>query len=162
VRILGNCIIFAALSAAVASSPQLQSRYGQPDLERYEVRSGLSLTVQYGRDRLVCQARIGSPESLIRDSQPPSLMPSRDVSEVLEEVAPVAERGKQISNGSFQSSTCGVGTFADYQNVWILRAIPGCSTPTDKRDVSILVSFKRDICPKSKPPVSITREATPD
>ncbi len=161
-RILANCIIVAALSAAVASSQQLHGRYGEPDLERFEVRAGLSLTAQYGSDGLACQARIEPPESLVGESQPRPLMSSQDVIDVLEEIAPIAKRGKLISNGSLQSSACGVGMFSDYQNVWILRAVQECSTPTDKRDVSTLISFKRDICPKSKTPVSVTRDGIPD
>ena len=47
----------------------------------------------------------------------------RGVSEVLEEVAPVAMRGKQINDGSFQSG-CNVDRFTDYENVWIMRTPP--------------------------------------
>lgn len=50
-------------------------------------------------------------------------MSSEGVSEVLEKVAPVAMRGKQINDGSFQSG-CNVGRFTEYENVWIMRTPP--------------------------------------
>lgn len=89
-------------------------------------------------------------------------MSSQDVTEVLEEIAPVAKRGKEISSGSFQSGACAVGAFTDYQNVWIVRETKVCSTAAEKRDVSTLISFKRDICPKVKAPGSVSRNVKPD
>jgi hypothetical protein len=58
-------------------------------------------------------------------------MSSEAVSEVLEEVAPVAMRGKQINDGSFQSG-CNVGRFAEYENVWIMRATHECDPSSQK------------------------------
>jgi hypothetical protein len=83
-------------------------------------------------------------------------MSSEDVSEVLEEVAPVAMRGSQISDGSVQSG-CNIGRFTEYENVWIMRATHECDPSSQDRDASTSINFKRDICPKPKPPMTVTR-----
>src|SRR5580700_232646 len=107
-RILVGCLLVAVGSAFLTSN-ELHRKYGGPDLERFEARPGISLTVEYGADHLACQMVIEPPQSLIHseDAQVP-LMSSEGVSEMLEEVAPAAARGKQISSGSFQSG-CNIG-----------------------------------------------------
>jgi|SRR5580700_5101269 hypothetical protein len=156
-RIVVGCLLVAVGSVVLTqSSQELHNRYGEPGLERFAVAPGISLTVQYGSDHLVCQARIAPPQSLIRQEEQTSLMSSEDVSEVLEEVAPVAMRGSQISDGSVQSG-CNIGRFTEYENVWIMRATHECDPSSQDRDASTSINFKRDICPKPKPPMTVTR-----
>ena len=156
-RIVARCLLLGAGTVVLTqSSGDLHNRYGEPGLERFAVRPGISLTVQYGSDHLVCQALIEPPKSLIHPDEQTSLMSSEGVSEVLEEVAPVAVRGEQISDGSFQSG-CNVGRFTEYENVWIMRATHECDPSSEDRDVSTSINFKRDICPKPKAPVTVTR-----
>jgi hypothetical protein len=156
-RIIVGCLLVVAASLVLTqSSQELRSRYGEPGLERYAVRQGISLTVQYGSDHLVCQALIAPPQMLIRQEEQTTLMFSESVSEVLEEVAPVAMRGKQLNEGSFQSG-CNVGRFTEYENVWIMRATHECDPASQDRDASTTIDFKRDVCPKPKPPVTVTR-----
>jgi hypothetical protein len=125
-------------------------------VERFTARPGISVTVQYGSDHLVCQARIEPSQPLIHDEMQMLLMSSEGVSEVLEEVAPVAMRGKQINEGNFQSG-CNVGRFTDYENVWIMRATHECDRSSHDLDASVSINFKRDICPSTKTPVSVVR-----
>ena len=156
-RIVVGCLLVAAGSVVLTqSSQEFHNRYGEPGLERFAVRPGISLTVQYGSDHLVCQALIAPPESLIHQEEQASLMSSEGVSEVLEEVAPVALRGKQINEGSFQSG-CNVGRFTEYENVWIMRATHECDPSSKEQDASTSITFKRDICPNPKTPVTVIR-----
>lgn len=156
-RIFVGCLLIAVGSVVLTqSSEELRNRYGEPDLERFAVRLGINLTVQYGSDHLVCQALIAPPQSLIHQDEQTSLMPSEGVSELLEEIAPVATRGKLINEGSFQSG-CNVGRFTEYENVWIMRARHECDPSSQDRDATTSITFKRDICPKPKPPVTVTR-----
>jgi hypothetical protein len=156
-RIVVGCLLVAAGSLVLTqSSQELRSRYGEPGLEGYAVRPGITLTVQYGSDHLVCQALIAPPQMLIRQEEQTALMSSESVSEVLEEVAPVAMRGKQLNEGSFQSG-CNVGRFTEYENVGIMRATHECDPTSQDRDASTSINFKRDVCPKPKLPVTVTR-----
>jgi hypothetical protein len=162
-RILIGCLIVAAASAGLApSSPELHNRYGLSDLERFTVRPGITATVQYGADHLACQIQIEPYQSLVhQDAQPPhipTVMPSKDVSEILEELAPVTTRGKELGQGSFQAS-CGGGQVNEYENVMILRTILACAPPSTDDDIGVSIVFKRDICPKVKSPVSVEPNA---
>jgi hypothetical protein len=149
---VGACLLVAAASLALSpSSADLHRRYGVPDMERFMARPGISLSVEYGSDHLACVARLEPPQSLLdsQEIQRP-LMPSEDVSEVIEEVAPSAMRGNLIGNSSFQSG-CNVGGLSDYENVSLMRATHECDPDNPDRDASTTINFKRDICPKQKP-----------
>jgi len=78
------------------------------------------------------------------------------VSEMLEEVAPAAARGKQISSGSFQSG-CNIGARTEYENVYIMRATHECDPSSRDRDARTSIIFKRDICPKAKNPFGVAQ-----
>jgi hypothetical protein len=161
-RMTATCFLFAAASAALSlSSADLRSRYGEPNMERFLVRPGISLSVEYGSDHLTCVARLESPRPMLanQDLQVP-LMPSQAVSEVIEEVVPTAMRGKLVNSGSFQSG-CAVGWFRDYDNVSIMRATNGCEPDSPNRDASTTVNFKRDVCPKQQPLVTQVPVQTP-
>jgi hypothetical protein len=82
-------------------------------------------------------------------------MPSEAVSEVIEEIAPTKIRGKQINVATIQSG-CNVVAFTDYEDLWIMRARHECEPESSEWDVSTTINFKRDICPKQKPPVVVT------
>jgi len=75
-------------------------------------------------------------------------MSSKDVSDVLKEVLPVAARGKQIN-----SNTVDVQSFmllkTDYEDVSIRRfySSPYCVSSSEKQDLLTLVVFKRATCP---------------
>jgi hypothetical protein len=156
-RVVAGCLLVAVGSVVLTqSSQELHNRYGEPDLERFTVRPRISLTVQYGSDRLACQALIEPPQSLIHQEDQAPLMSSEDVSEILEEVAPVATRGKQISTASFQSG-CNVGNLTEYENVSIMRATHECDPSSHDRDARTSIIFKRDICPKPRTPWTVTR-----
>jgi hypothetical protein len=151
-RIIPGFLIIAAASFGFApSSPELHNRYGLSDLERFTVRPGITATVQYGADHLACQIKIEPYQSIIHPYEPmPSLRPmsSEEVTEILEEIVPRASRGKEISNGSFQSSACGMGNVNEFENVLIVRGESACAPSNLVRDTSTQVIFKREICPR--------------
>jgi hypothetical protein len=92
-RIVVGCMLVVAGSVVLTQSSQdLHSRYGEPDRERFSARPGISLTVEYGSDHLACNARLSLPQPLTYTEENVRLMSSEGVSEVLEEVAPVAMR----------------------------------------------------------------------
>lgn len=129
------------------STQDFRSRYGEPDRERFAARPGISLTVEYGPDHLACQALIEPPQPLTYSEEHVLLMSSEGVSEILEEVAPVAMRGKEISTAVFVRG-CNEARTTDYEKVSIMRTTHTCDPSSGDQDVRTAITFKRDICPK--------------
>ena len=137
-----------ATDASAPSAQGLRKLFGEPTMERFAVRSGITVTVAYGPDRTACQLLIAPVQSLLELQEPiPPSMSSRDVSDLLQEVIPVATRGKQID-----STTVQVGGNAllktNYENVSIERicSSQSCVSANDNQDVRTLVAFKRGTC----------------
>jgi hypothetical protein len=91
-RILIGSFIVTASVLLSQSSQDFRNRYGEPDRER----PGITLTVEYGSDHLACYALIDPPQPLLYSEEHVPLMSSEGVTEVLEEAAPAAMRGKEI------------------------------------------------------------------
>jgi hypothetical protein len=91
-------------------------------LERFTARHGISLTVQYGSDRLPCHALIEPPQPLLFRQEHVPLMSSEAVTEILEEVVPESVQGKQIAKSINPSSL--------------------------EQDIRTAITLKRDTCPK--------------
>jgi len=69
-RILVGYLLLAISGLLVAqTSPEFHSRYGEPDRERFMARPGISLSVEYGTDGLVCQVLLESPRSLFNQEE---------------------------------------------------------------------------------------------
>jgi hypothetical protein len=149
-RIVAGCLLFAVGSVLLTrSSQEFHSRYGEPDIERFAARPGISLAVEYGSDHLACQVLIEPPQSLIHQEEQARFISSESASQVLEEVAPIAMRGKEINSGIFVSG-CNEARMTDYDNVFIMRTTHTCDASSLDQDVRIAITFKRDICPKPK------------
>ena len=155
-RIIPGCLLLGVAIVSMAPTSQdLHNWYGRPDIERFTVGPGISLTVEYGSDQQACEMRIEPTEPLIH-SFPHNdvVMPEADVTKVLDEVVPISSRGKLIKTGGFQAS-CGVGNLTEYENVSIMRATTACSRSSPNKDVGTTVVFKRDICAIPKDPSGI-------
>ena len=126
-------------------------------MERFAARPGISLAVEYGSDHLACQVVIEPPQSLIHQEEQARLMSSEDASQVLEEVAPVAMRGKETNPAMIDVSGCNKIHMTDYENVFIMRTTHTCDASSLDQDVRIAIAFKRDICPKPKTPFAVNR-----
>ena len=156
-RILVGCLLVATASVVLTqSSPEFHSRYGEPDMERFTARPGISLGVEYGSDHLACQVLIEPHHSLIRQEGQARLMSSEGASQVLEEVAPIATRGKE-TNAMIHVSGCNEVHMTDYDNVFIMRTTHTCDPSSHDQDIRTAISFKRDICPKPKTPFTFNR-----
>jgi hypothetical protein len=114
-----------------------------------------------GSDHLVCHALIEPPQPLTYTEEHVPLMSSVGVSEILEEVAPIAMRGKEINAGVLVSG-CNEAHVTEYENVSIMRSTHTCDSASRDRDVRTAITFKRDICPKPKTPFTVNRALTPD
>jgi hypothetical protein len=146
-RILFGSLIFAISVLLSQSSQDFHNRYGEPDRERFAARPGITLTVEYGSDHLACYALIDPPQPLLYSQEHVPLMSSEGVSEALEEVAPVAMRGKEIQTLLTQSG-CNQSRLTDCENVSIMRSTHTCDTSSHDQDIRTAITFKREVCAK--------------
>jgi hypothetical protein len=109
-----------------ANQQDLRNRYGDPEVERFTVRPGIGLTVEYGSDRLARQILIQPPEHiLISQEQEARFMPPETVTNVLDEVVPLAMRGKKTAEFHMVSG-CNAVDGTEYENARITRSTHNC------------------------------------
>ena len=113
------------------------------------MRSGISLTVEYGPDHKACQFLIAPEQLLVEARSPGPPMSSEGVSAVLEQVLPVATRGRQIDTATDETARGTILT-TEYEDLSIKRicSAQSCISSNENQDVRTLVVFKRDTCPK--------------
>ena len=150
-RTLVGCLLLVAANLAVAQNTQdLRNRYGEPDVERFTARPGISLTVEYGSDHLACQMLIQPPEPLLsRQEEQTRFMSSEVVTDILEEIVPVATRGQE-KNKFHMVSGCNNVDGTEYENVWITLSTNNCLPLKPEREVRTSVIFERDVCRSQK------------
>lgn len=151
-RIAGGCLLALVASAVLTpSSLDFHNLYGNPDIERFSAWPGISVTVQYGSDQRVCQAIVEPPQQLLHSNeQELPLMSSEAVTEILEVISPIAERGAQL-NRIQTFSGCNEFTILEYENVSIMRSTHNCLPVMPEREIRATVAFKRSACPRRGP-----------
>ena len=165
-------LLLISIPLASQTSSELHARYGDPNEERFTVRPGISVSVEYGSDRAVCRfvidpvpvtepkkhvvahaAQSGSQSSSgealeqytgLNDPPPLAYIPIETSEEVLEELIPVSNRGEEISHYNWESGGDQIRD-TEYSNVSIFRSIddPGQNKPQLRR---ITATLKRDGC----------------
>jgi len=148
-KMLFGCFLFGfAVLVSAQSSQDLRNRYGEPEMERFAVQPGISLAVEYGSDHLVCQALIQPPQTLIHGEEPSQLrlMSSEAVTDILQDIAPMSERGKEV----LTTTTSGCNRFQvfEYEKVTITRSTHNCLPLRPEREMGATIKFKREACRK--------------
>lgn len=147
-RILAGCLLVAsAILAPQQSSSEYHSLYGASDLERFTVRPGISLTVEYGSDRFACQLQIAAPRRIAEPLEQTKMLPEDETTQILDQLVPPNTRGARIPGrgGSFQSSITAFEV-EEYENVTISRVVQNCKTNSTKCVGSISIASKRKNC----------------
>jgi hypothetical protein len=142
---LGCFLVLAAYLANPQSSSELRSRYGELDIERFIVRPGIGLTVEYGSDRLACEMLVEPPLPLFHGDEQTLYMSSDEVTGVLDDVVPVGMRGREIGH---LTSEIGRNKYdsIEYENVSIGRSTDEGVPLKPEREIRSNVIFKRDVC----------------
>ena len=150
-RILITMLFLLAASGATAPGTiELRSRYGAPNKETFTARPGIDVTVEYGPDRQACDVEIGPSWHLLDGrpaTSPPQMIPTKDVSEILGEIASSEARGKKINEGGFQSGCYSATEITEYENVVIRQRLGGCDSRSKDLQQGAWISFKREVCP---------------
>jgi hypothetical protein len=126
-------------------------------MERFTVRPGISLTVEYGPDHLACKFLI-APTKPFDPSDPGSFstIPSSTVAEILDEIVPPSTRGKETPGSGMASSCMNEMESFDYDSALIVRSMIGCSSSRPQQENQATVWLKRETCPKPKLPWTVT------
>jgi hypothetical protein len=119
-------ILFICLAANAQTREELHKRYGSPIIETFTIRPGVSVTVSYAETGEVCEMII-HPQQLTSALDYPitKTMQSKAVTEVIDELVPISQRGKRLI-GSFLNHICLPlnncwGVMDSYERVTILR-----------------------------------------
>jgi hypothetical protein len=117
-----------ALIAAAQTTTDFTARYGDPDVERFVVRPGIALTVEYGSDTTACQMVIEPMHSIVRRDTAVKYMRPEVVTQILDEVLPESDRGTQLRR-LVTKSGCNAFEITDYENAIIVRTTHTCDLP---------------------------------
>jgi hypothetical protein len=142
---VGSFLFLAYLFANPQSSSDLRSRYGGPDMERFVVRSGIGLTVEYGSDGLACEMLIEPPLPIIHGDEQTLFMSAEGVTRVLDDVVPTGTRGLKIGNAVSQMGR-NKQELIQYENLSISRSTDEGVPLRDEREIRAMVNFNRDVC----------------
>jgi hypothetical protein len=148
-RILLGCVAFLALAApAPQSSFNLRARYGKPDVQRFAIRPGITMAVEYGSDGKACIFDIEPRHAFIHELFFRETTISKATAlDLLDEVAPPERRGVEthplFSGGAIQAS-CGAYETGEYQNARVGAAVDVCKKPIAV--VRLDVRFTRPAC----------------
>jgi hypothetical protein len=134
--------------SAAQTSQEFHSRYGEPDIERFRIRDGIGLTVEYGADGLACQMEIKPQHLIVQRPQPEKLMAPEMVDGIIDEVVPPDARGRKV-NSLLQRMGCAQSTVDYYENVTIDRSTDQCLPLKPERESSVTIFFKRQACPST-------------
>jgi hypothetical protein len=143
--VLGSFVLLAAYLANPQSSGELRSRYGAPDMERFTVRPGIGLTVEYGSDGLACAMLIEPPLPLFHGEEQALYMSFDEVTSILDELVPVGMRGQEIGHSISQMGRAR-HELIQYENVSIGRSTDEGVPLKPERETRANVIFSRDVC----------------
>jgi hypothetical protein len=141
---LASAMALLVLPVTPQTSQELRQRYGNPDAERYVVRPGIVMTVAFAKDGQPCEMVIEPWHSVVPNDTSPKLMPSDKVTEIIDEVLPLTQRGKLLRDISFTGG-CNLIRTADYETVTITRTIR-CKPDGGVWESPVQIRFKASRC----------------
>lgn len=130
-----------AVGACAQSASELKARYGDPDVERFLVRPGITLTVRYAADQTPCEMLIGPMRSIIPRNEAAIYMRPEVMTEIIDEVLPEANRGKLLRSFVTKSGCNEIET-KEHENVTIIRFRHKCDLPNPKIEGEAMITWK--------------------
>jgi len=113
-------ILLIASVAASQTASDFSARYGYPEVERFVVQPGITMTASYAEDRSVCEMVIEPQHSIHKPADEAKSMPADAVSEMIDELVPRSQRGILLDH-MIESMGAQELQVAIYQNVTINR-----------------------------------------
>jgi hypothetical protein len=142
------------ITTAALHATDLRIRYGDPDVERFIVRPGITLTATYGTDQAACRMVVGPAHTIIPHVEQAQYMRPEDVTEIINEVLPEVDRG-ELMFGIVTKSGCNDLETMDYQNVTIHRFRHKCDLPKPEIEGEATITRKNRACGNRKQLLSL-------
>jgi hypothetical protein len=127
------------------NASDLQTRYGEPETRRFVVRPNITLTVSYGGDQAACRIVVDPTRSIIPRDETVQYMRPEEVTEIINEVLPEADRG-ELLNHSVTKSGCNDYEIIHYQNFTFLRFRHTCDLPKPEVEGMATITRKNPAC----------------
>jgi hypothetical protein len=77
-------LLLMATAAAAQTASDLYSRYGDPDVERFVVRPGITLMASYAKDRTACEMVIAPKHPIQQSDHKEQSMATETVAEIID------------------------------------------------------------------------------
>jgi hypothetical protein len=144
-RIATPMLLLLMTTAAVAqTASDLYARYGDPDVERFVVRPGITLMASYAEDRSACEMVTEPKHSIQQSDDKEQSMAAKTVTEIIDELIPKPERGILLDH-IIENMGAGELQVAAYQNVTISRYFVRY-LPANQDEKSATVVRKDGLC----------------
>jgi hypothetical protein len=144
------CLVITGTSALAQTSDDLERKYGRRDdqLVRrlgYKVRPGVIMTASFTRDSQVCEAIIEPQRVRELGVDYERTIPGGVAEEIVNEIAPVEQRGKRMGGLIFGNYTSWVRD--EYEHVSIMRLLMGRGGPEkDMKVAEVRIRWKQRQC----------------
>jgi hypothetical protein len=141
----GVFTLFSASVAAQTTADILHNRYARPNREEMQIHPGISITVQYGLDLQACEIRVHTTTRSLLIQAPDAPMFPEIVTEIINEIAPMDERGKPGMK-MITSAGCNVQSVEEYERITITRSTHEGLPLQPARENPALLIFKKPEC----------------
>jgi hypothetical protein len=150
-------MLFLFISAIVASAQtagDFGTRYGDPDVERFVIRPGVTLTVAYGSDTTGCQMIVEPQRSILKSDNESELMAREIVPEVLEEILPESSGDSLLVNIE-QVVGCDIQVHSTHYNVTINASQEHACHASERGEANMLIVREDRPCGTANSPVDV-------
>lgn len=127
------------------NATDLRSRYGDPSVEGFVVRPGITLMATYGTDQAACRMVVEPSGSIISRDGPTKYMRPEVVTEIIDEVLPEPDRGELLF-ALVTKSGCNDYETMEYHNVTLSRFRHKCDLPNAETEGEATVTYKNVAC----------------
>lgn len=103
------------LSVTAQTPGEFRERYGNPESGVYTIRAGIGARISFNDASQASEIDVAP----LRSEAPGSAISATEASKILDELMPMARRGKLVTRGRF-SASCAMGHFEDYENASIM------------------------------------------
>lgn len=132
------CLGLSALAAG-QDSFNLRSRYGRPDVERFEVRPDIDVTVVYGSDGNANSLIVEPRQAFIHADMSRRPMITMDMAfDVVHELVPEA-RGKAFAAGATMQASCGVMETGTLGDVRVSVTYSACTDTSNVQGLTVTI-----------------------
>ena len=143
-------MLFIGLPVMAQSSSELAGKYGRPSNQwvrrvGYEVRPDIVMTVSFATDGQVCEAVIEPKRITESGIDADKRMPMALARDIIDELAPPAQRGRQMGGMTWGNYTS--ISWTDYEKVKISSVLVGIGRPEKELKVDeVRIRWKERRC----------------